>query len=80
MLQISLLGIMHATSPLAKYPLISSYRSKRCLAKRIATPFTNWFTIYFYCGWTEDVSFQSPIVRPRVLFGTLFHCPNIVCL
>jgi len=22
--------------------------------------FTKWFTLYFYCWWVEDLSFQSP--------------------
>ena len=66
-----LLGIMHAAPPLARSPLASSYSSKKCLAKISIGYFTKLFTIYFYCSWVDDVSFQSPLVRPCTLLGTL---------
>jgi len=62
---------MHAAPPLVKYPLISSCSSKKYLAKISVAYFTKWFTIYFYCWWVEDVSFQSPLVSPCMLLGTL---------
>jgi len=62
-----LLGIMHAAPTLAKSLLISSYSSKKRLAKLSVGYLTKLFTIYFYCRWVEDVSFQSPLVRPCTL-------------
>jgi len=68
---------MHAAPPLTKSPLISSNRSKKCLAKISVGYFTNWFTIYFYCWWVDDVSFQSPLVSPCGLLGTLSNVQTL---
>ena len=62
---------MHAPPALAKSLLISSYSSKKCLAKISVGYFKKWFTIYFYCWWVEDLSFQSPFVSSCMLLGTL---------
>jgi len=66
-----LLGIMHADPSLAKSPFTSSYSSKKYLAEISVAYFTKWFTIYFYCWWVDDASFQFPLVSPCMLSGTL---------
>jgi len=62
---------MHAAPPQTKSPLISFYNSKKYLAKISASFFSKWITIYFHCWWVDDVSFQSPLVSPCMLLGTL---------
>jgi len=71
---------MHAAPPLAKSPLISSYSSKKSLAKISVAHFTKWFIIYFVCWWVEDVSFSISPCQALCAIGYLFDCPNIVCL
>jgi len=61
---------MHAAPPLAKSPLISSYRSKKFLAKISVGYFTKWFTIYFYCWWAM-YPFNLPLSGPCMVLGTL---------
>jgi len=66
---------MHTVPPLAKSPLISSYSSKKCLAKISVAYFTKWFTIYFYCwcgGWILSISPCQPLHA----VGYSFDCPN----
>jgi len=50
--------IMRAAPPLPKYPLISSYQKQKHLAQ------ISVISIYFYCWWMEDVSFQTPFLPP----------------
>jgi len=54
---------MHAAQPLAKSPLVSSYSSKKCLAKISVGYFTKWFTNYFYCWWVM-YPFNFPFSAP----------------
>jgi len=49
---------MHAALPLPKSPLISSYQQQKHLA------LISVISIYFYCWWMEDVSFQTPLAIP----------------
>ena len=82
MLQISLLGIMHVASPLAKSPLISSYSSKKCLAKiSVATSQNDLQFIFTADGW-RMYSFNLPLSAPAccwVPFRLSKHrLPNIL--
>jgi len=70
---------VHAAPPLAKSLLISSYSSKKCLAKINVGYFKKWFTIYFYCWWVGSVLSISPCQLLHAV-GYPFDCPNIVCL
>jgi len=52
---------MPAAPPLAKFSLISSYSSKKCLAKICSTLFTKWFTIFFTAGGWRMYSSNLPL-------------------
>ena len=61
---------MHTAPSLAKSPLISSYSSKKCLAKiSVASLLHKMIYNDFYCWWVDDVSFQSPLVSPCTPLG-----------
>jgi len=57
-------GHHDAAPPLPKSPLISSYQQQKHLAKDYRSLLHKMISIYFYCWWVEDVSFQSPLVGP----------------
>jgi len=59
-----LLGIMHATPPLPKPSLISSYQQQKNWPKISVVYFTKWFQSIFTVGGWRTYSFNRPLLAP----------------
>jgi len=69
---------MHAAPPLAKSPLISSYRSKKCLVKTSVVH--KIIYILFLLLMDGGCILSISPCQPLYAVGYPFDCANIVCL